>query len=309
MLRILAVAINTFREAVRDRVLYGLLGVGIAVVTMSFFMAELSLDQQERVMLDVGLASISLFSVVTAIFLGSSLLYKEIERKTLYVILPKAVARHEFLLGKFFGIVLTAFVFINIIGAIQLCVAAVQAELSLVLVGSTVLAVIGVLLVAVWRARDRTSVVVPWSALALAACAGLAAQTSAPLVPALASMLLTLCEVLLLTSVALLFSSFSTPFLTALFSFAVWLVGRSADAMVDIPGKALPQFIKDVLEKLVLVWPNFHLFVPGRNTLIHEIDNHAGPMSYVASSAIYAVCYSAILLLLASLIFRRRDFI
>ena len=119
MRRIIAVAVNTFREAVRDRVLYGLLGVGVTVVAMSFFLAELSLDQQERVMLDVGLASISIFSVVTAIFLGSSLLYKEIERKTLYVILPKAVARHEFLLGKFFGIVLTVFVFVNIMGAIQ----------------------------------------------------------------------------------------------------------------------------------------------------------------------------------------------
>lgn len=309
MLRIVAVAINTFREAVRDRVLYGLLGVGVAVVTMSYFMAELSLDQQERVMLDVGLASISLFSVVTAIFLGSSLLYKEIERKTLYVILPKPVARHEFLLGKFFGIVLTAFVFVNVMGSIQLCVAAIQGGLSLLIVAGAVVAAVGVLLIAAWRARDRTSVVVPWSALALAMCAGLAAQTDAPLVPALASMLLTMCEVLLLTSVALLFSSFSTPFLTALFSFAVWLVGRSADAMVDIPGDALPQFVKDALEKLVVVWPNFHLFVPGRNTLLHEIDQYAGPMSYVGTSAVYAICYSAILLILASIIFRRRDFI
>lgn len=309
MRRIIAVAVNTFREAVRDRVLYGLLGVGVTVVAMSFFLAELSLDQQERVMLDVGLASISIFSVVTAIFLGSSLLYKEIERKTLYVILPKAVARHEFLLGKFFGIVLTVFVFVNIMGAIQLCVAAVQAGFSLVITAVVVVAVVAVLIVAASRARDRTSIIVPWSALALAVCAGLASQTSAPLVPALASMMLTLCEVLLLTSVAMLFSSFSTPFLTALFSFAVWIVGRSANSMVGISSKALPQFVKDALDGLVYVWPNFHIFMPGRNTLIHEIDAQAGPMSYVFTSGVYAVCYSAVLLTIACFIFRRRDFI
>ena len=75
-------------------------------------LAEVSLDQQRRIVLDVGLASISLFSVIASIFLGSSLLYKEIERKTLYVILPKPIRRYEFLLGKYFGIALTVFVFV-----------------------------------------------------------------------------------------------------------------------------------------------------------------------------------------------------
>ena len=78
--------------------------------------------------LDIGLASISLFSVVIAVFLGSSLLYKEIERKTLYVILPKPIARWEFLLGKYLGIVLTAVVFVGIMGGVQLWITAIQAE-------------------------------------------------------------------------------------------------------------------------------------------------------------------------------------
>src|ERR1041385_2292336 len=125
---IAAVAINTFREAVRDRVLYGVLGVATFVLVFTLVLAEVSLDQQRRIVLDVGLASISLFSVLVAIFLGSSLLYKEIERKTLYVILPKPIRRHEFLLGKYFGIVLTAFVFVAIQGAVQLCVSSVQAH-------------------------------------------------------------------------------------------------------------------------------------------------------------------------------------
>jgi hypothetical protein len=78
--RILAVAINTFREAVRDRVLYGVLGVATFVLLFTLVLAEVSLDQEQRIVLDVGLASISMFSVLASVFLGSSLLYQEIER-------------------------------------------------------------------------------------------------------------------------------------------------------------------------------------------------------------------------------------
>src|SRR5688500_13055303 len=167
MERIWAIAINTFREAVRDRVLYGVLAFASVVLLLSLAIAELSLDQQRRVVQDVGLASISLFSVVVAVFLGSSLLYKEIERKTLYVILPKPIRRHEFLLGKYFGIVITAFVFIAVMGAVQLGVTAMQAGLSAGLVLLADVALLAALGLGLWRARDRTAVVVPWSAAAL----------------------------------------------------------------------------------------------------------------------------------------------
>ena len=78
----------------------GVLVLAAGVLALTLALGELSLDQQMRVVTDIGLASISLFSVVVAIFLGSSLLYKEIERKTLYVILPKPIARFEFLLVR-----------------------------------------------------------------------------------------------------------------------------------------------------------------------------------------------------------------
>src|SRR4029079_10689691 len=130
-------------------------------------LAEVSLDQQRRIVLDVGLASISLFSVLVSIFLGSSLLYKEIERKTLYVILPKPIRRHEFLLGKYFGIALTAFVFVAIQGAVQLCVSAVQADVDPGWLLATALGLPALLALLMWKAPDRTAVVVPWSCIAL----------------------------------------------------------------------------------------------------------------------------------------------
>jgi ABC-type transport system involved in multi-copper enzyme maturation permease subunit len=309
MQRILAVAVNTFREAVRDRVLYGMLGVATAVLIFTLVLAEVSLDQQRRIVLDIGLASISLFSVVVAIFLGSSLLYKEIERKTLYVILPKPIRRHEFLLGKYFGIALTAFVFVAIQGAVQLAVSSVQAGVNPWLVLALVLGTPGLLGLMVWKANDRTAVVVPWSCIALGAAAAVAGTTDLELFPILAALALTLGEVLMLTAVALFFSSFSTPFLTALFSFGVWLVGRSADSMVTMKSQTIPQVVKDVLRQLVKVWPNFDLFVPGRHTLETQLTSAAGPLSYVANNMIYAAAYSFVVLVLAALIFERRDFI
>jgi ABC-type transport system involved in multi-copper enzyme maturation permease subunit len=313
MRRILAVAVNTFREAVRDRVLYGMLGVATAILIFTLVLAELSLDQQRRVVLDVGLASISLFSVVVAIFLGSSLLYKEIERKTLYVILPKPIRRHEFLLGKYFGIALTAFVFVAVQGAVQLAVSAVQAHVHLGLVVALVLGGPALLGAMAFRAPDRTAVVVPWSCLLLAAAAGVAATTDLDLLPILAALALTLGEVLMLTAVALFFSSFSTPFLTALFSFGVWLVGRSADSMVTMKSRTIPQFVRDALKQLVKVWPNFDLFVPGRHTLETQLSSGGslgyGALTYVANTMVYAVAYSFVVLVFAALIFERRDFI
>jgi ABC-type transport system involved in multi-copper enzyme maturation permease subunit len=309
MQRIVAVAVNTFREAVRDRVLYGLVGIATAVLLFTLVLAEVSLDQQQRIVLDVGLASISLFSVVVAIFLGSSLLYKEIERKTLYVILPKPIRRHEFLLGKYFGIALTAFVFVAIQGAVQLCVSSLQAGASVPLVLGAVFGMPALLALMMWKAPDRTAVVVPWSCIALAAAALVASTTELPLSSILGALTLTLGEVLTLTAVALFFSSFSTPFLTGLFTFGVWLVGRSADSMSTMKSTSIPIAVQDALKQLVKVWPNFNLFVPGRHTLEAQLGGGVGPLSYVTNELVYAAVYSFVVLTLAALIFERRDFL
>ncbi len=302
--RIYAIALNTYREAVRDRVLFGVVVFAAGVLALTLALAELSLDQQMRVVTDLGLASISLFSVVVAIFLGSSLLYKEIERKTLYVILPKPIARYEFLLGKYFGIVATCAVFIAVVGALQLVVTAIQAGASttaivLVVAALAVALGVGLLLVA-----DRTLVLPIWSLAALAGAAWLCSTVDVELFRLLASLLLNLGEVLILTAVALLFSSFSTPFLTGAFTFGVWLVGRAAHDMVAMKTRVLSPGVKALLGWLAEILPNFNLFVPGRSTLVA-----GGSGFYVATTMGYAVLYAAVVLFIAALIFRRRDFL
>jgi ABC-type transport system involved in multi-copper enzyme maturation permease subunit len=307
--RIFAVAVNTFREAVRDRVLYGVLGIATFVLLFTLVLAEVSLDQQRRIVLDVGLASISLFSVLVSVFLGSSLLYKEIERKTLYVILPKPIHRHEFLLGKYCGIVLTVAVFIALQGAVQLCVTALQAGAAAHYVIAVALGMPIVLGLAAWRAPDRAAIVIPWSVLTLFAAAWVASSAGIQLTAILAALALTLGEVLVLTAVALFFSAFSTPFLTALLTLGVWIAGRSADTMMTMKSRAIPEGVRSALQELARVWPNFNVFVPGRYTLEVTLTEQAGPVSYVGNTLLYAVAYASVLLVLAALIFRRRDFL
>jgi Cu-processing system permease protein len=307
--RIYAIALNTYREAVRDKVLFGVLVLAAAVLALTLALGELSLDQHMRVVTDLGLASISLFSVIIAIFLGSSLLYKEIERKTLYVILPKPIARFEFLLGKYVGIVVTCAVFIAIMGALQLLVTAIQAGASTMLVIGVPAALAIALGIGFFLAEDRTLVVPIWSLAALGAALWVCSTADVELFRLLASLVLNVGEVFILAAVALLFSSFSTPFLTGAFTFGVWLVGRSAHDMVAMKTRVLSPTMQTVLSWLAEVMPNFNLFVPGRTTLIGGSSSAGEPLAYVATSLGYAILYAGVTLAIAALIFRRRDFL
>jgi len=307
--RIYAVALNTYREAVRDRVLFGVLVLATGVLALTLALGELSLDQQIRVVTDLGLASISLFSVVVAIFLGSSLLYKEIERKTLYVILPKPIARFEFLLGKYFGIVATCGVFVAIMGSLQLLVTAFQADAPIMLVSAVPAVLVVALGIGIWFSKDRTLVLPIWSLALLGASAWVCSTVDVELFVLLASFVLNLGEVLILTAVALLFSSFSTPFLTGAFTFGVWMVGRAAHDMAAMKTRVLSPSMKTVLGWLAEVLPNFNLFVPGRNILLVKATAYGEPLTYVATSMGYAILYAAATLVVAAMIFRKRDFL
>ncbi|MCB9599246.1 MAG: ABC transporter permease [Sandaracinus sp.] len=303
LVRIYAIALNTFREAVRDRILLGVVGLASGVLLFSLALGELSLDQQRRVVEDVGLASISLFSVVVAIFLGSSLLYKEIERKTLYVILPRPIHRWEFLVGKHLGIALTGFVFVMVMGGLQLFVMGLQAEGSLALLLGVPVALLAALGLVVWKAKDATTWGIAWAALTLGAGAACAATTEVEVTPVIYALVLNAAEVTLLAAVALFFGAFSTPFLTGAFTAGVWMVGRSADTMQTIHSRLLGDEVVALLHGLARVVPNFNLFVPGRHAL-HGAD----VPSYLLTTLGYGVGYTVLALTFASMAFRKRDF-
>src|SRR6202167_2390582 len=101
------VAINTFREAVRDRVLYNLIFFALMMIAASILVGEISIGISRLVIINLGLSAISIFGLVMAIFIGVGLVSKEIEKRTLYTLLSKPVRRWEFLVGKFGGLLLT----------------------------------------------------------------------------------------------------------------------------------------------------------------------------------------------------------
>ncbi|MEN8185255.1 MAG: ABC transporter permease subunit, partial [Myxococcota bacterium] len=107
LVRILAIAENTIREAVRNRVLYTLVFFAVGMILLGVVLSTLSYVEQERILQDVGLAAIRIFGVAIAIFVGVGLIHKEVDRRTIHTVLSKPITRAEFLLGKVLGLVAT----------------------------------------------------------------------------------------------------------------------------------------------------------------------------------------------------------
>lgn len=110
MNRIAAVAANTFRETVRERVLYNLVFFALVMTVSALLLGQVSIRQDEKIVKDLGLAGIDFFGTLIAVFIGVGLVSKEIERRSLYPLLAKPLSREEFFLGKFLGLAFTLFV-------------------------------------------------------------------------------------------------------------------------------------------------------------------------------------------------------
>jgi ABC-type transport system involved in multi-copper enzyme maturation permease subunit len=115
--RLVAVAANTFRETVRERVLYNLVFFAVLMMLSGFLMKQLSIRQDEKIIKDVGLAAMELFGVLIAVFMGAGLVAKEMERRSLYPLLAKPLSRTEFFVGKFAGLAFTLLVNVSVMAA------------------------------------------------------------------------------------------------------------------------------------------------------------------------------------------------
>lgn len=261
--RVWAIALNTFREAVRNRVLAVLVMFAVALMAFSVVLGELSLHEEVRIIKDLGLAGISTISIVIALFLGVNLLSKELERKTVYAIIPKPIHRWEFLLGKYVGLSITMAALVTVMSSmLWLFVVAQGGHHGVVMVRAEVLVFF---------------------------------------------------ELLLLVAVAILFSSFSSPYLSAMFTAALWVIGRNTpelDAFVRqrLEGRA----IGTLLDLVVTVVPDFHSFyISGANLGgegVVSVHESFVSWSYVGQAAAYGTLYSAVCVLIATVLFARRDF-
>jgi ABC-type transport system involved in multi-copper enzyme maturation permease subunit len=117
MSRVLAVAANTFRETVRERVLYNLVFFAALMTLSGLLLGQLSIRQDEKILKDIGLAAMDLFGTLIAVFIGVGLVSKEIERRSLYPLLAKPLSRSEFFLGRFFGLAFTLVVNLGVMTA------------------------------------------------------------------------------------------------------------------------------------------------------------------------------------------------
>jgi len=307
--RVSVVALNTYREAVRARVLHGLFALAIATAGYSLVVGAIALDSSVRVVSDIGAASISIYGVIVAVVLGATSLYRELELKTIFPILARPIRRTEYLVGKYLGTVLTLGVFIAADSGALLLAIGVEggrgaAGPIAIVAGATV--VCGAL--SFRSARARTFLPIPWSVVVLAAGIYFAGAAPDDRRVVLGSAVLTLSEVALVTAIATVFSAFSSPFLTAVFTFGVFAVGRSADTLARLPARVFGSALAGAGSFLSKVVPNLMLYVPPRPLLTGEAAG-SSLASYLAMAVLHSLAWSVLLLAGASVLFRRRDFL
>lgn len=306
--RVFAIAMNTYREAVRARILFGLLAAALAVSAYSIVIASMSIRDEMRIVADLGSAGISAFSVLVAVILGATSLYRELELKTVFPILTRRLRRHEYVVGKYLGIFAVLLVFNAIDGASVLGILAVQSGQKVGLTLGIFGALLAALGIGLWQAkRWRVFFLVPWSLLAFVAMAFVAGGAGGERQVVIVSCILTLGEVAIIAALATLFSSFSSPFLTAIFTVMVFLIGRSADTLGNLPERIFTKPGHDLGVFLSRVFPNLNLYVPARPVLLGEVPS-IELTSYVAKAWGNSILYAVVLLVLSAIVFRRRDF-
>jgi Cu-processing system permease protein len=307
--RVVVIALNTYREAVRARMLHGLFALALATTGYSLIVGAYTARNQLRVVSDLGAAAISLYAIVVAVVLGATSLYRELELKTLFPILARPVSRTEYLAGKYLGTLLLLFVFVAANTGVSLLAISVVAGRALVPVVVATLGSVVVLGVIGYKRRASiTYLPIVW-AVFVAVYGGLLASGAPDDRRVLLGLgTLTMCEVAIVAGIATLFSSFSSPFLTAVLTFGLFVVGRSADTLARLPERLFGPTIHGAGVFLSKVVPNLMLYVPPRPLLTGEASDVA-LWPYVAKAALHAAAWSLLLLASASAIFRRRDFI
>lgn len=307
--RVLAVALNTYRESLRARILLGLAGVAFAVAFYALVVGAFTLTNAPRVVSDLGSASISIFSVAVAVIVSSTSLHRELEQKTLFPILARPIRRGEYIVGKYLGTLLTIVVFVMAdAGLVLFLGAGLGGRPTGQVAGVGALAVLG-LAAAAWRwPWARTFGAIPWALAVLLAGALLAGVAPEERRVVLGSGLLTLCEVAIVTAFATLFSSFSTPFLSALLTLGIFVIGREADALTRFPVWYFGQTIHDAGVLLSRIVPNLYVYAPARPLLTGEAVG--APLdAYLAQAALQAAGWSVGLIAVAAFVFKRRDFL
>lgn len=307
--RVSAIALNTYRESVRARILLGLAGVALAVSVYSLIVGAYTLKNAPRVVSDLGSASISIFSLAVAVIIGATSLHRELEQKTLFPILARPIRRGEYLVGKYLGTLLTIAVFVMADAGVVLMLGAGLAGRSVGLILGGALGWLAVAGVVAWRVPVmRTYGPIPWAVGMLVLGIVFAQVASDERQVVLVSCALTLLEIGIVAALVTLFASFSTPFLSALFALGVFIVGRSADSLARFPIKTFGQTAHDIALVISKIVPNLQIYAPPRPLLLGEVAS-VKLSAYLGMASLTSLGWSLGLLTVAVLVFNERDFL
>ncbi len=250
---ILSLAYNTFREAIRDKVLYSLLFFAALMVGIAVIFDHLTIGEPTKIIKDFGLAAIALFGVLIAIFVGIGLVYKEMERKTIYNILSKPIYRYQFILGKYLGLLMTILLEVAIMSLVLFFILYFyEGKLDFFL-----LYAIG----------------------------------------------MTILELMIVIAFALLFSSFSTPILSGLFTLSFYIIGHFTADLIEFGKKSETLTLKYLTQILYYLIPNLD-YLNLKGTVVYHLPVER---SYLYLASLYGISYVLLLLLLSIVIFQRRD--
>jgi ABC-type transport system involved in multi-copper enzyme maturation permease subunit len=267
MRTILIVAGASFKESVRDRVPYTMVVFAVLMIAASYLISQLTAGQDLKIIKDLGLAAMSVFGLVIAVFIGIGLVSKEVERKSVFGLLTKPVTRTQFVLGKYLGLLTTLTVNLSVM-TVAFYVVLFYMDLN-----------------------STPSMRAGWAAPALDP-------------RQVVAVVLIMGELALVTAVALLFSTFSSPLLSALLTLGLWVAGhfnadlRQFEQVVDQPVVAW------IARALYYVLPNLAPF----NVRAEVVYGMPVSFAHVGYTLLYAAIYIAALLTAAVAIFRRRDF-
>src|SRR5436853_2072087 len=253
--RIRHIASNTFREAVRDRVLYNLIAFALLLVGAAILVGQISIDIERLVVINLGLTAVSLFGMVIAIFIGIGLVSKEIEKRTLYTLFSRPVRRWEFIAGKFFG-------------------------LSGTLVVNTFFMAIGV----------------------FAALAYVSHNLVSSDVGVLVALYFIVLQFIIITALALFFSSFSTPIFSAIFAFWLFVIGSFAQDLRNFAAMThgVTRWLATGAAYLV---PNFSAL----NVITSVAHQQPVSRQLILYNTAYALIYAVMALCGAVVIFEHRN--
>ncbi len=247
MKTLFALVRNTFRETIRDRILLVIAFFGVILIVSTLFLSAISVRQDEKVLLDLGLGLIDIFGMLITIFVGTQLIFREVDKRTIFVILSKPVTRAHFLLSKFFGL-----------GAILLLITSVMLFVFMLVIGF------------------QTDLIIHDDIIGCAFIGKLLLIT-----------FFSFLSFLLMLALVIFFSSFMTPVLAAFSSLTVFVIGHLTDDIRMFAQNQVnvsPVFEK-IADAIYFGFPNFSI-LNVKNFILNDIPFTVAELFAAAGGAV-----------------------